>query len=562
MGKNYQIQKIKPEMAGTKADNNVTAMNTTRSNIVFVVPRDLGISGFPFGIAILSAILKQHGYHVNIVDANAYSLSEDEVVTQIGNLQPSLIGFTGLLSNYAFLRSVSLLLREKIPSIPQIAGGWWTCSVPGVVLEETGVNVVVQGEADNIIADLCDSVINNGDLSSIPGLCYLDAKGDYCNTGSPPYPQNLDQLPLPAYDLFNMNYYIISREFWEDMFLDKSYWDSSSFRDKFGDETRWVRANMYSGRGCYGNCTFCCAAGVTRRNHSPSYVVDHMEEMNRRFGVNYFRFTESLTISTRKWTKEFCREIISRDLKILYWAQLRGDFNFDDECLELLKQSGCYHVTIGFESGNDYMLQRMRKNITTKKYYEVIKALRKHKIWVIGNFILNMPGESTLSLKDTLKFVKKTKLVLENPTLAVPNPGAELYEYAKDNCFITDEKELFLDNPGKTYNLANFQAYIRNYSFNNLPPEILLKTANNLTELANINWFYEKNRFLYWCFYFFPFLMNVVNIALLRKAITRQQKTGIIRQSLQALRLLLMGGITKWGGKAKSLLPGRLVRIR
>jgi len=539
-------------------------MNVTKSDIVFVVPRDLGISAFPFGIAILSAILKQHGYRVNIVDANAYSLSEDEIVTQIGNLQPHIVGFTGLLSNYNFLRGVSLLLREKMPSIPQIAGGWWSCSVPGVILEETGVDVVVQGEADNIITDLCNSIINNGDLSSIPGVCYFDDKGDYCNTGSPPKPQNLDQLPLPAYDLFNTDYYIIYRDSWSDYFLDNSYWDSISLKRQFGDVKKWVRANMYSGRGCYGKCTFCCAAGITRRNHSPRYVVDHMEEMNRRFGANFFRFTESLTISTKQWTKEFCRELISRDLKILYFAQLRGDFNFDDECFELLKQSGCLHVKIGFESGNDYMLQRMRKIITTEKYSEVIKALRKHKIWVIGNFILNMPGESTLSMKDTVTFVKKNKLVTEGASLAVPNPGAELYEYAKDNRFITDEKELFLDNPGKTMSFANFQEYIRSYNFNNLPPETLLKTANKLTKFANINWFYEKNRFLYWCFYFFPFLMNVVNIKLLRKEITRQQMTGIIRQSLQALRLLLKGGITKWGGRAKSLilLPGRLERIR
>jgi len=539
-------------------------MNTTKSDIVFVVPRDLGISGFPFGIAILSAILKQHGYRVSIVDANAYSLSEDAIVAQIGDLQPHIVGFTGLLSNYTFLRAVSLLLRKKMPSITQIAGGWWTCSVPKVILEETGVDVVVQGEADNIIIDLCNSIINDGNLSSIPGLCYFNDKGDYCNTGSLPQPQDLDQLPLPAYDLFNMDYYIIPRESWINLFLHNSYWDSISFERQFGDVEGWVRANMYSGRGCYGKCTYCCAAGVPWRNYSPRYVVDHMEEMNQRFGANYFRFTESLTISTKQWAKEFCREIISRNLKVLYWLVLRGDSDLDDECLELLKQSGCYHVNIGFDSGNDYMLQRMRKNITTATYYELVEALRKHEIWVTGTFILNMPGESPLSLKDTLTSAKRSKLVLEDCTFAVPFPGAELYEYAKDNSFILDEHKYLLDNPGERYGLAKFQEYIGSFNFNNLPPETLLKTERKLMMLAKINWFYEKNRFLYWCFYLFPFLMNVVNIGLLRKEAARQQKRGTIPQSLQAVRLLAKDSITKWGGRAKSLILSsrRLVKTR
>lgn len=514
-------------------------MENNNLDIVFVIPPKMGRSGFPFGVAIMSAILKEQGYGVGIVDANAYALSESQVAKEISDLQPSIVGFTGTTSNYAFLRGVSTFLRKQRPDITQIAGGWWSREVPKVILGNTCIDIVVRGEADDIITDLCASIINKSDLSLIRGLCFYDTKGDYRDTGLPPYPQNLDRLPLPAYDLFNMNYYIRAGDYWVDRFMNTSYWDKSSFYRQFGDINNWVRINVYSGRGCYGTCTFCSNAGVTRRNHSPRYVVEHIKDLNRIYGANYFRFTESLTITTKEWTKEFCRELISSGLKIVYFAQLRGDFVYDDECLELLKKSGCYMVSIGIESGSNEILGKMRKRITIEQNYNIIKALRKHKIWVVGFFILNMPGETSHTLRDTLKFVRKSRIVFEDCTYASPYPGTELYKYAMNEGCITDEHKYFMENPVYFFGLAYFQEYIKYFNYNQLSPDLLLETERKLLSMAKTNWYYEKNRVIYWCFRLFPFLAHPSFVKLLQDDINRQQMKGLGQQSLQIFRLLM-----------------------
>ena len=525
----------------------------SQADIAFVVPPELGGSAFPFGVAILATILRERGYGVAVVDGNARGLSAEQVAAEVAALRPRLAGFTGLSCNYAFIRNTSMLLREQAPATKQIGGGWWCCAIPEFVLNETAIDVVVRGEADLIAASLCETLTNGGDLSAVAGVSYLDDGGALCNTPPAPVPRQIDELPLPAYDLFDMGYYIAP--IGDKHFPENSYWDQGSFTRRFAGRT-WIKANMYSGRGCYGNCSFCCAAGIGRRNHSPKYVVDHMAGLHDQFGANFFRFTESLTLSTNEWTKAFCQELLSRKLDILYWAQCRGDFHYDDECLDLLKRSGCFHIQIGFESGDDGMLEAMGKRTTVEQHRRIIRDLRKHEIWVTGSFVLNMPGETNDSLAQTVRFVKASRLV-QSSGFAVPNPGAELYEYAKANGFLRDEKKLLSENVGKTYGKANFDEYISMFNFNGLAPKALLNAQAKMDARSAVNWFYENSRLLYWGLRLHGWWLGDKAIAGMREAVARRRPTTAVGRALQALHLLEKSRLAKAAGVIKSLFGGR-----
>ncbi len=512
-----------------------------KSDVVFVVPRGLGHSGFPFGVGILAGILRRNGYAVSVVDANAHSLSERETVSGILERGPRVVGFTGLLSNYDFLRRTSLLLRQQNDAVKQLAGGWWCSPIPRTVLQETDVDVVVRGEADLIITKVCDAMLSGRPPVAVQGVCFHTADGSYCSTGESPSVRELDRLPEPAYELFEMSYYVVPRG--RHYFLQNSYWDEESFAREFKGIRRWTRANMYSGRGCYGRCTFCGAAGVARRNHSPGYVADHMARMGADFGANFFRFTESLTLSTKKWTKAFCREILSRDLRVLYWAQCRGDFRWDDETLDLLKASGCYHVQIGFESGDNRMLACMRKNTTVEKYHDIIAAFRKHGIWVTGSFALNMPGEDGSSLARTTRFARDARLV-SSSGFAVPNPGSELYEYARSHGFLELGKESCsqLANINVGYGKRSIEEYVKRFNFNALTTRTLCRAQNDLVLSSRIAWFYSKNRFVYWCFRLFPMILRGERVEQwFRERLVRQHMSSLPGQVVQGVRLLLSG---------------------
>ena len=515
--------------------------------IVFIVPKGLGISGFPFGIAILSAILIKAGYSVSVIDANAYSLETEDVIKELIKEKPFIVGFTGLVSNYLFLKETSLLLKKSLPGVKQIAGGWWVNSITKTILSETSIDVVVEGEADEIIINLCNSLLyNNPDLTNIPNINYFDKRKIFCQNklNTRYYPKKIDELPFPAYELFNLKYYFVARDNWTDYFLKDSYWDRAEFNEKFHN-IKWIRGNMYSGRGCFGNCTFCCAAGIKRRSHSPKYVVDHIEFLYKKYGINFFRFTESLTISTREWVKEFCKELITRKLNILYWAQLRGDFKYDEEVLELLKKSGAFHLKIGFESGDDNMLKLMKKNTKIQQYLNVINALRKYKIWVSGTFVLNMPGESDITLRNTINFVRKSKLKIEGATFAVPNPGSELFTFAKRKGFIENEKQLLEKNPGKGYGKDDFSQYIAKYNWNKLSKQTLINAEFKLSKLVKINWFYEKNYIFYYIFLYFPFTIQFIDIELLKKFVSEKNKTNFIGQLNEVCKFFIFKIIRK-----------------
>ena len=191
---------------------------------------------------------------------------------------------------------------------------------------------------------------------------------------------------------------------------------------------------MISGRGCYGRCDFCGASGLLRRNYSAKYCVDLMELVIDRYSPEILEFQESLTLSTKKWVKGFCEEIISRKLNILYSVWSRGDFNYDDETLSLLAESGCYIAHVGFESGNNSVLKNMTKKITIDKYYKLVNDYRRHGINLGGSFILNMPGESEESLYDTVDFIDRSKVAFSFG-FAFPYPGTKLYDYVRENSF-------------------------------------------------------------------------------------------------------------------------------
>lgn len=334
---------------------------------------------------------------------------------------------------------------------------------------------------------------------------------------------DIDKLPIPDYESFDMDYYCPT--YTEKHMKRHAFYNREEMYERFGKKLGWKAFHIYSGRGCYGKCTFCGAAGIGRRNHSPKYVVDHMEHLQTYYGVEIFTFQESLTLSTRAWVVEFCKEILRRNMKCLYLAQCRADFQYDDEVLQLLKKSGCCVVMIGFESADQKVLDIMGKKISVKRYGEAAEAFHKHRITVVGSFILNMPGETKESLKKIVDFVKKYKLTKTNPGYASPYPATELFEYAKKHGFIKSVKDIIYENPSKNKGRNDFDLYFKRYNFNNLNPKLLKNTMAAIRRWDRINYFYYRNKLTYKILCFLPFFVDLEFFVIKVKLFIRFHKT-------------------------------------
>ena len=273
---------------------------------------------------------------------------------------------------------------------------------------------------------------------------------------------------------------------------------------KYSEDGKLRLASITSGRGCYGRCDFCAAANLMRRNFSPNYVVNHMEYLIRTYDVNAFNFTESLTLSTRKWVEEFCNEIIGRELKIFYIALARADFNYDEETIKLLEDSGCIILGFGFESGDNLMLRSFNKKTTVERYYKILNDFKKTSIAVGGSFILNMPGEHYNSIKNTIEFIKNTKIVFTFG-FAYPYPGSSLYRFAETNSFCNLDDVMFKELNKRITSRQSFEEYINKFNFNNLSKEEIWKVDKLFFRLSDYNYLYNKNILLYFLIRTFPF---------------------------------------------------------
>jgi len=466
-------------------------------------------TSFLMGAGIIVAILKKNNFNVHVIDGYTENLIPETVVRELSVLKPKVIAFTALMGGMAsFQRNVSIGVRALMPSTPQIAGGWWATSAAEQLLKNTSVDYAVRGEADLIIAELCSNLINDSSLIKSPSISYLDKNGVYMENALSVFPQNLDLLPYPAYEMFNMDYYSGKVE---PNKVINPYFINAIKRKHFHKRQYLKKYNMMSGRGCYAACTFCGAAQLARRNYSPKNLVDHLEYMINEYGADIFIFTESLTLSTRKWVKQFCNEIIYRKLNILYSGYVRGDFNYDDETLSLLFESGLFHAEFGIESGSNRMLESMGKNVKIDVYRKTINDFRRHGIQPGGSFIINMPGETRESLKETISFVKKSKVAFKYGN-AYPYMGSELYNYVKskslvDNNLIND----IFSNDSKTMvrDKETYKYFFKHFNYNNFKYNELWKILKTLDKYRLINRFYSQNRiFMYWLTRIFPVLLT------------------------------------------------------
>jgi anaerobic magnesium-protoporphyrin IX monomethyl ester cyclase len=471
-------------------------------DLIFINPTGFGYSGFSHGIATLASVLRNKGYNISIIDASSDNLDVSGVIRKVADLNPSIVGITGLIQASAFNKELSMGLKSKLPNIIQIAGGSWAGYAPEYILRNTKIDFVAIGESDLIIPEFVKGLLGNRSITDISGLSFIDKNGGYKETGPVIFPRNLDELPLPAYDLFNMNYYELITKPEKYPFPLSSYFIRRIKKSSSDGNLRLF--SITSGRGCYGRCDFCAAAHLMRRNFSPKYVADHMKHLMDNYGANAFNFTESLTMSTRTWVKEFCNEIISRKLNIFYIALARADFNYDEETICLLKESGCISLGFGFESGDNLMLRSFHKKTTVERYYSVINDFKKTGIVVGGTFVLNMPGENFDSINNTIDFIRKTRVGF-GYGFAYPYPGSDLFRFAKANSFCDLDDVMFKESNKRLTSISAFNDYISKYNFNNLDTKKLWNINKILDKLVNQNYFYSKNKFLFLLVKIFPF---------------------------------------------------------
>lgn len=349
-------------------------------------------------LAMLAALCRKHRRDVEILDLNLHSDWQSTYRSKLSSFKPDVVGITFTTPTVFLARQLVQISRES-GSTFVIGGGPHATALPLETLSECGFDAIAVGEAEFAFENfLLDSHADNIPGWVTPGMSTY---------GSGLIVQDLDSLPYAAVDLFDVERYV--------------YPDRASRRNPV--------CLIETCRGCYARCTFCNKNifGFKLRRKSPKRVVDEMEFI-LNCGYCEIHIADDLFTADLRHASAVCREIIKRRL-IFPWVP-RSGIRVDRISAPLLKimaEAGCYHVPLGIESGNQQILDRIKKGITLDQVRQAVASIRAAGMETTGYFMVGMPGETQETIKQTLDFSTGLKLDFIKIGVCVPLPGTPMF---------------------------------------------------------------------------------------------------------------------------------------
>jgi radical SAM superfamily enzyme YgiQ (UPF0313 family) len=193
--------------------------------------------------------------------------------------------------------------------------------------------------------------------------------------------------------------------------------------------------------GCPYHCGFCTAGAYGYRSRNIDNVIEELVYL-ARLGVKEILFQDpTLSINTNR-VIDLCRKMIDGGLRFS-WSCNADIKSLNEEKISWMKKAGCHTVSIGIESGDDAILQKYSKPISTDQVRETVGLLNKYKIAVLGYFILGLPGETKEMAEKTIRLARSLRIDVASFAIATPDIGTRLRQEAITRGWIPADLESF-----------------------------------------------------------------------------------------------------------------------
>ncbi|WP_296381239.1 radical SAM protein [Winogradskyella sp.] len=399
----------------------------------------------PLGTLYAASYLREHNYKVGVFDAN---LLDDpiEIKPYLETHKPKT--FVLYDDGFNYLTKMCLTtMREAAFKMIKIAKEL-NCSVVVCSSDSTdhfekylnaGADFVIQGEGEITLKALVDAIENKSDTSEIKDLIFKK-EDEIIKNPKRPVLRDLDELPLPAWDLIDIEPY-------------KQIWKSG------GNE---FTINIATTRGCPFKCNWCAKPiyGNRYNSHSPEYITKHIKYLSETYGVNRFWMCDDIFGLKPNWVQSFNTELKKEQLSISYYIQSRVDLLLKEDTIDVLAESGLEEVWVGAESGSQAILDAMDKDTTVEQIYEATHILKEKGVRVAFFIQFGYLGETKEDIAKTVAMIKE--LVPDNLGVSVsyPLPGTKFYDKVKDDLKLkanwTDSDDLAMLFKG-TYSSAFYK---------------------------------------------------------------------------------------------------------
>jgi len=394
------------------------------------------------GLLYIGTYVKSNGHDVTLIDAlkegihnrsfNSQGLIRIGLnIPEILNKIPSSTNMIGISIPFSHLaveaHELIVAVKERYPETPVIIGGVYPSTQPDLAVTSKA-DYIVLGEGEIPTLGLLKYISNNKEGELPPGVVATD-KSELLEKVTAYYHKNLDEIPSPDRSLLPYSEYI-----------------NRSQRNLRG----WKVASIITSRGCPFDCEFCSVhpvCGYLWRPHSAKRVLEEIDELVDRYGVNSLEIEDDNFTLKRDRAIEILEGIVERNSKgkNICWQAFNGIRidTLNEEIISLIKKSNCRHINLALEHGDEEVLKIMRKKLSLTKILEVVGNLYKCGITCSFFVIYCYPGESRQNFDNAVKYYKKLKKIAPKYEfqflIPQPYPGTKLFRRCVDEGWMSGD---------------------------------------------------------------------------------------------------------------------------
>lgn len=416
------------------------------------------------GVAIISAMLKRANHKVELLHLGE-KVSPDFICDHIEKMSPDLIGFSSTSHMFSYVAESARSIKKRF-SIPIICGGMHPTLSPEDCISRDGIDLVCRGEGEYAIVELCDRLERKSSIDDIQNIWVKKQDGTIIRNPLRPIIDDLDSLPIPDRDIFDIS--------------------------KFAP-TEQKRMSVLAIRGCPYNCTYCCNHAIKKiyvpsggkyiRKKSVRYLLEEIDVcLKKNPSTEYINFNDDILALDKEWFKDLMYSYKQR-FGLPYMCNAKFDA-MDEDIVNTFKETGCFQLSFGLESGSDYIRNKVLNRSMTKQ--DILKVARLCRLFGIKMLTYNMVGIPEEKLSDILDTVKINALIEpDDMHLSIFSPyyGTVLY----DKCIKEQNVDLGNSLQGSYFErsklklknikpkdlefaIKNFSNFVRHYrSINKLP---------------------------------------------------------------------------------------------
>ncbi|MBF0622954.1 MAG: radical SAM protein, partial [Magnetococcales bacterium] len=418
----------------------------------------------PVGLGYVITVAAQKGIDFDLLDMDINVLSDQAVESHLRKHRYDVIAIGAIVTHYKWIRRFLHKAREIQPDCQLIVGNSVGSSISEVLFQHTPVDVVILGEADLTFVDVVKTLEagkplgtlveplekvshTNGDLPSswrgegIKGIVFRDQQGRIIHNGLRPGIKNIDDLPFPDWDLFDVEQYFKVQK---GMAHDTTFYPA--------DQARVMPVN--TARGCVFKCTFCHHVfwHDPYRHRSPESVVAEIKRNKNKYGANYIDFWDELSFYKMKPAERFVDVLLEADLGVHWTAAVRADLFGKKEVpyadrrrvVEKFIKAGAIALGYSLESGSDEILNDMNKHMKAEHFAEQARLFSDVGLINNTSLVLGYPRETKQTIAETMQMCEQAG-VYPSVGFLLPLPETGMWQHAIENGHI-DDVEQFLAN--------------------------------------------------------------------------------------------------------------------